>query len=202
GSSPRTFLFHQGSDVIVNYDFGRLLSRISIECFAPTNFCQPVYNYPNAWGGEGIRRIFGNMGSQAPVIRSEIVYNYEYGNDCFDNGHSIDNTVLRFSQVLQFFSEGIDTTSNHPPNACSSSSVNTLVDEPLLNVAVSGGYLQLVWSGTPVRQQVVIFSSDGSKAAERYTESNSASFDVSGWAAGVYIVRLAGSGLSRKVVID
>ncbi|MFM7216594.1 MAG: T9SS type A sorting domain-containing protein, partial [Bacteroidota bacterium] len=191
-----------GSDVIVKYDYGRLLSRISFECFAPTNYCQPIYNYPNAWGGEGVRRMFSTMGAQTPVYRAEIVSNYEYGNDCFDNGHSIDNPALRFSQVLQFFSEGLDTTANHPPNACSSSSVGAVTEVPAFNVRLSGGYLQLTWSNAPVRQHVAVHGADGKLVASIYSDTNDVIVDVSGWPKGVYIVRLVESGTGKKLVID
>ena len=35
--TPSVYLFHQGSDVIVNYNFGRVLGRISWECFQQSN---------------------------------------------------------------------------------------------------------------------------------------------------------------------
>ena len=118
GFTPRVFLYHQGSDVVVNYGYGRLLGRISFECFAPLNICQPFTRYPFAFGGEAIRNYFSSTGASAPVYRSEIIANYEYQNDCFDNGHSLDNPSLRMSQLVDFFSQGIDTAINHPGWSC------------------------------------------------------------------------------------
>lgn len=118
GITPRVYLFHQGSDVVVHYDTGRLLGRISYECFAPNNICQPFYGYPLAYGGEAIRRRFVQAGSAAPVYRAEINYNLEYLNDCFDNGHSVDNIAQRTVEVADFFSQGIDTAVNHTGWSC------------------------------------------------------------------------------------
>ncbi|MFM2136351.1 MAG: hypothetical protein RL021_1751, partial [Bacteroidota bacterium] len=118
GSTPRVYLYHQGSDVVVHYDIGRLLGRISYECFAPNNICQPFYGYPLAYGGEAIRRQFAQSGAAAPVYRAEINYNFEYLNDCFDNGHSVDNIAQRTAEVADFFSQGIDTAVNHTGWSC------------------------------------------------------------------------------------
>lgn len=118
GAVPRVYLFHQGSDVVVHYDKGRLLGRISYECFAPNNICQPFYHYPVAYGGEAIRRQFVQAGVSAPVYRAEIVNNFEYLNDCFDNGHSVDNIAQRTAEVADFFSQGIDTSFNHTGWSC------------------------------------------------------------------------------------
>ncbi|MFM2207275.1 MAG: hypothetical protein RL213_1250 [Bacteroidota bacterium] len=119
GALPRVYLFHQGSDVVVHYDRGRLLGRISYECFAPNNICQPFFGYPAAYGGEAIRRHFVQSGSAAPVFRAEIINNYEYQNDCFDNGHSVDNIAQRTNEMADFFSRGIDTAANHTGWSCS-----------------------------------------------------------------------------------
>jgi acetyl esterase/lipase len=119
GTTPRVYLFHQGSDVVVHYDYGRLLARISYECFTPLNICQPFTGYPSAFGGEAIRRFFAGSGSSAPVYLADIISNYEYTNDCFDNGHSVDDLPLRTSRIVDFFSQGIDTAANHTGWSCS-----------------------------------------------------------------------------------
>lgn len=43
GPLPDVYLFHQGSDVVVNYDYGPLLGRLSWECYDQINLCQHYY---------------------------------------------------------------------------------------------------------------------------------------------------------------
>ncbi len=116
--TPAVYLYHQGSDVVVNYNYGTLLGRMSWECFAQTNLCQTFYFYPRAYGGEGIRQHFVSLGSGAPAYTADIVSNYQYMNDCFDNGHSIVNFTLRSQNIANFFAARIALTGNDPAFNC------------------------------------------------------------------------------------
>jgi hypothetical protein len=116
--TPDVYLYHQGSDVVVNYNYGTLLGRMSWECFAQTNLCQTFYFYPRAYGGEGIRQHFVSLGSGAPTYTADIVTNYQYMNDCFDNGHSIDNFTLRSQNIANFFAVKIAASGNDPAFNC------------------------------------------------------------------------------------
>ena len=123
--TPVVYLFHQGSDVVVNYRYGRLLGRTSWECYAQTNICQTYFFYPNALGSESIREHFVNLGSAAPVYQADIVSNYSYLNDCFANGHSMDNFSLRVQNMVNLFADKIALSTNHPQTNCVQSKVNT-----------------------------------------------------------------------------
>jgi hypothetical protein len=123
---PAMYLFHQGSDVVVDYTYNRLLGRINWECYAPTNICQPYPHTPFAFGSEGIRRQLDSLGTQAPFYQADIIYNYNYMNDCAANGHSIDNIVLRTQHMADLFSVVIDSSGNVPPMNCSLISVPEL----------------------------------------------------------------------------
>jgi hypothetical protein len=112
------YLFHQGADVIVNYDFGKVLGRISWECFAQTNICQTYYFYPNASGGKRIGNKLTAIGWNTNLLQMEIIENYEYLNDCFDNGHSIDNLTLRAQNISDLFAAKIATNGNVPSETC------------------------------------------------------------------------------------
>lgn len=116
--TPVVYLYHQGSDVVVNYNYGTLLGRMSWECFAQTNLCQTFYFYPRAYGGEGIRQHFVSLGSNAPTYTADIVSNYQYMNDCLDNGHSIDNFTLRSQNIANFFATEIQLSGNSPASNC------------------------------------------------------------------------------------
>lgn len=131
--TPAVYLFHQGSDVVVNYNYGTLLGRMSWECFAQTNLCQTFYFYPRAYGGEGIRQHFVSLGSNAPTYTADIVSNYQYMNDCLDNGHSIDNFTLRSQNIANFFSARIALTGNDPAFNCLTS---TDGNQPVKRISV------------------------------------------------------------------
>ncbi len=123
---PAIYQFHQGSDVVVDYEYNRILGRINWECFAPTNVCQPYGNMPYAYGSKGIYDHLVAMGSQSPQNLTEIVANYNYMNDCFANGHAIDNVINRSANLAAFFSAVIVANGNNPPMNCSLISVSEI----------------------------------------------------------------------------
>lgn len=125
-SKPAIYLFHQGSDVVVDYNYNRVLGRINWECFSPTNICQLYPNTPFAFGSEGIRRQLDSLGTNAPLFLADIVYNYNYMNDCIANGHSIDNVLLRSQHMAELFSLVIDSSGNIPPMNCNVISVSEI----------------------------------------------------------------------------
>jgi hypothetical protein len=116
--TPCVYLFHQGADVVVNYEYGRVLGRTSWECYAQTNLCQTYYFYPNAFGNESIRQHFISLGTSAPVFQADIVNNYAYLNNCFSNGHSIDNFSLRVQNMTNLFANKIALSANNPTTNC------------------------------------------------------------------------------------
>lgn len=124
--TPWVYLFHQGSDVVVNYSYGRLLGRTSWECYAQTNLCQTYYFYPHAFGNESIRQYYLSLGSNAPTYQAEIIYNYDYLNNCFSNGHAIDNFNLRVQNMTNLFASKIALSSNNPLSNCNINQVKEL----------------------------------------------------------------------------
>lgn len=116
--TPVVYMFHQGSDVVVAYTHYTILGRTSYECYAPTNICQPYYFYPWAFGSEAIRQYFVSIGSNAPTYQADIISNYSYGNNCFSNGHSIDNYVTRSQNMADLFGPVIAASGNVPSANC------------------------------------------------------------------------------------
>lgn len=110
---PVLYQFHQGSDVVVHYNYARLLGRTN-HCYSLAgNICQPYYFYPFAYGSKGIETYLAGLGS-SPERVSDIIENYEYEGDCFDNGHAIDNWVLRAQNMANLFAERISDNGNTP----------------------------------------------------------------------------------------
>lgn len=121
GTVPADFpvyLFHQGADVIVHYNYGRALGRLSWECFAQSNICQTYYFYPFASGGKKIGADLTALGWNTSMLQADIIENYEYLNDCFDNGHSIDNLNLRTQNMANLFANRIAANGNVPSSSC------------------------------------------------------------------------------------
>lgn len=121
--TPCVYLYHQGADVVVNYQFGRVLGRTSWECYAQTNLCQSYYFYPFAYGNESIKQYFISLGAAAPAYQADIVNNYVYLNNCFSNGHSIDNFNLRVQHMTDLFANKIALSSNNPSANCTLNNV-------------------------------------------------------------------------------
>ncbi len=116
--TPAVYLFHQGSDVIVNYTYGQGLGRLSWECYAQTNLCQSYFFYPYGHGGESIRQYFVSLGGNAPTYQADIIYNYSYLNNCGSNGHAIDNWITRLQAEVNLFAPIIAASGNNPTTNC------------------------------------------------------------------------------------
>ena len=122
---PVVYMYHQGSDVVVNYNYGRLLGRIDWECFSPTSLCQNYARYPKAYGSKGIETYFSTLGV-SPERTVEIIENYEYMNDCFDNGHSIVGWMTRSQNMAELFAERVQENGNTPDEGPCNLGVNEL----------------------------------------------------------------------------
>ncbi len=130
--TPWVYLFHQGSDIIVHYQEGRLLGRMSWECFAQIQLCQSYHFYPTAFGGESIRTYFNETGSIVPRYQADIVQNYMYLGNCFSNGHSLDNPYNRMQSMVELFAEKVRKSGNNPWQNCLINSEIPHSDSPQL----------------------------------------------------------------------
>lgn len=127
------YMFHQGSDVIVNYNSGKLLGRMSWECYAQTNLCQTYYFYPIAYGGKGLNTYITSLVPSPAHYQVDIIENYEYLNDCLDNGHAIDNLSQRGQNAANLFAAKIFSNSNQPTNNCHTG-INENLSESYINL--------------------------------------------------------------------
>ena len=59
----------------------------------------------------------------------EIIENSEYLNDCFDNGHSIDNLTIRAQNMSDLFAAQIAANGNVPSESCLNGLQETLITE-------------------------------------------------------------------------
>jgi Carboxylesterase family len=178
-SQPYLYLFHQGSDIIVHYNYGKLLGRTSYECFAAVNLCQPYYFFPNAYGSKGIKNLMNTVNNTN--YTAEIIENFEYQNDCFDNGHSIDFIETRLTNLNSDFASIIVSSGNDPAQNCTSlvSSINStfsIYPNPVESVLHFG-------NSTGVMKR--IYTIQGELVGETMLEE----FNCSGLSTGLYFVR-------------
>ncbi|MCZ7555013.1 MAG: carboxylesterase family protein [Bacteroidia bacterium] len=118
------YLYHQGSDVVVHYGYGRLLGRLSWECFAQTNICQSYTHYPHAYGSKALMEYFGAAFPGVAHLRADITENYRYLGNCFDNGHAIANISKQAGDIAELFAEKIAVNGNVPREGCTLSADN------------------------------------------------------------------------------
>jgi len=188
--TPCVYMFHQGSDVVVNYIYGTLLGRLSWECYAQSNICQTYYFYPFAYGNEGIRQYFVALGSSAPIYQADIISNYSYMNNCYSNGHSIDNIQLRLQNMVHLFANKIFMSGNNPQINCS---MNGISEETIKNyvrifpnpttdkLTIETENMQQV-EVINVRGQIIYLIKSGNQ--------NAISFDISAIPKGIYFIKV------------
>ena len=187
--TPSVYLFHQGSDVIVNYNYGKLLGRISWECFAQTNICQTYFFYPYAYGSKGIENYFISLGALSPVYQSEIIENFTYLNNCFSNGHSIDNLYLRIQNMANLFATKIALSGNVPTTICSASLVNSdLTAQLRLFPNPSSEFVSIQYGGNVEAEEIQVRNSQGQIIYS--SKINFATINTSMFKNGVYFITL------------
>jgi dienelactone hydrolase len=121
------YMYHQGSDVVVHYGYGRLLGRLSWECFAQTNICQSYHYYPHAYGSKALAEYLAYAFPGASGVRTDIIENYRYLGNCFDNGHALDNISRRAGNIAELFAQKIASNGNTPRRECTLSTDETRI---------------------------------------------------------------------------
>lgn len=200
-ASPAVYMFHQGSDVIVHYNRGRLLGRLSFECFGAVNLCQPYYFYPIGYGNEAIRRHFVNLGPSAPVSQADIINNYSYQNNCPDNGHSIDNRPLRLQNMVDLFATRIASNGNDPATNCIVA-LDQRVESPLIRLYPNPSHDKVTLEVEDLNHQTkfVLVDAVGRTVFAGELKGGKVELDLGGISPGIYFVHLATSGQTIKFV--
>ena len=193
GPSPDVYMFHQGSDVIVNYGYGPLLGRLSWECYDQINLCQHYYFYPSAYGSLGLTQYFQGLGSSAPTYISEIIENYDYLNNCDDNGHSIDNWVMRLQSMINLFAAKIDLSGNDPATNCLTIGTNELQNATIsIFPNPAKDQLTIQRSGNSGKLPYTITDVFGKTIASGELSGDATKVDVSNFSKGIYFVHVQG----------
>jgi hypothetical protein len=199
---PDVYMFHQGSDVIVHYNYGQILGRISWECYAQTNLCQSYYYYPPAFGSDSIAKYFNSIVPYQPIYQSEIVNNYAYLNNCVSNGHAIDNIQIRLQNMVDFFANTIFTTGNNPAINCQHVSLNSVHENDRIKIFSNPAHNYLSFSVRPemIGSNFVLTNQMGGIAMKGKITSVENSFDIRELNAGSYLLSI-GTYLPQKIVV-
>jgi len=192
-SPPVVYLFHQGSDVIVNYTQGRPLSRISQECFAPLNLCQSYSPTPMAYGSKYIYQLFQRSGIPTNTFHADIVENYAYNGNCFDNGHSIDSPVLRAGTLVEMFAKVVQASGNKPELVCNTGSSVQEINESTVRVFPNPAedFFTLVVPAKFVGSRYRIVNVLGVEVMWGVIESTTQNVEVGGVAPGIHVITLS-----------
>lgn len=183
---PAMYLYHQGSDILVNYNYGKLLGRIDNECFASGMPCQQYSNYPAAYGGKGLQLYLAGLGTAGPNYSAEIIENYEYMNDCTDNGHSVDMPLERAGNMATLFAQTIAANGNTPGVSCELS-VGEKDQEPFrISPNPSDGQIVIE---SPAGDKIRIFNALGKLVYAGKLNAGANKLDLAGMGKGVFMVQ-------------
>jgi hypothetical protein len=168
------------------------LGRTSWECYAQTNLCQTYYFYPFAYGSESIRQHFVSLSGAAPIYSADIISNYNYLNNCFSNGHSIDNFSLRFQNLNNLFSNRIQSTGNTTQNNCSANGVENfgIVSNVSLRPNPANEFITI---NVPKATDFLITDVSGKDVKTGVITPHDTKIDVREIPVGMYFIRLLGS---------
>lgn len=119
---PCLYLFCQGSDVIVHYEYDKLFGRIDNECYNDF-MCKNYENYPHCYGNKGIKDFLENNVTNIPDIYPDIIDNFNDGGNCMQTGHAIDSPAVRLQNMANFFAQRIALSGNNPETNCDLSNI-------------------------------------------------------------------------------
>lgn len=196
---PAIYLFCQGADVVVNYDYGPLFERLTNECFSFLN-CAPYEDYPNAFGGEGIRNYFETTGVDTNTFHADIVYNYNQGSDCQADGHAIDNPQQRLQSMVDFFAEKIAASGNNPQTNCSpTSNLNSLVKNNVRVVNPFDDKIKIELKAPISDSDFTLTNMSGKVVVTGRLNVGENTINTSKLAGGIYLLNIANSNLAQTL---
>jgi hypothetical protein len=177
------------------------LGRNSWECFAQTNICQSYYYYPYGYGGESIRQYFATQGTAAPTYSADIINNYAYLNNCFSNGHAIDNFNLRSKNMAELFAAKIKLSANDPKGNCATTSVKHEIESELqVYPNPTNNQVNVICNANAIGSIYQVFNQLGITliTGKLFTEQNT--IDLSNLPDGLYFIYSEYSKLPFKIV--
>ena len=204
--SPALYLFHQPCDLIVPFNYGRLLAGYNT-CLTgfPAN-CGYIVNRPYAYGSKGIKTLIDTLNAQG-LSAPEYYYDAASSNyNCLEQAanpalgcHAIDNFWLRTSHLAAFFADKID--------ACTVSGVEMAATADPLKAVYPNPAADRVWVYFQSRlPHVEIGLADlwgRTLGRTQADHADSAVLDLVGVPNGIYVlrIRIGGKMYVRRLVV-
>jgi predicted esterase len=191
-NSPSLYLFHQPCDLIVPFNYSRLLAGYNT-CLSnfPAN-CGYIVNRPFAYGSKGIKTMIDNM-----VANSIPTTDYYYDNttnnyNCLQQAtnsslacHAIDNYWLRTTNMATFFAGKIEIcTATENVKTTSKDIFAKIFPNPVTNTFT----IQLPESY--YSESVQIFDITGRQIYQSTERNNQINVPSVDWAKGIYFYRV------------
>lgn len=114
-TAPALYLYHQPCDLIVPFNYSRLLAGYSYCATGFPTFCQYVINRPFTYGSKGITNLIDTLVANNIPTTDYYFDNSGHTYTCFDQVanpalgcHAIDNYWLRTGNMASFFAEKVE----------------------------------------------------------------------------------------------
>jgi hypothetical protein len=194
---PSIYLYCQGSDVIVNYNYGPLFERLSSECFSFLG-CADIVGYPNAYGGEGIKSYFESVLVDTNTYYKDIIYNNQPNNDCQANGHEIEDPQLRLQNMIDFFAQKIVDSGNIPTANCMPLKINSIWNDD--NILVKNPFqekIEVELIAPVLKSEYILTNMVGKILGFGQLKSGKNTINTSKLTNGVYLLNIRNSKKSK-----
>ncbi len=113
-SAPGLYLYHQTCDLIVPYEYNRLLNGYTYCLSQFPTFCGNIINRAHVYGSKGIKNLIDTMTLNSIPTSPYFFDNYSVNYDCFQQTnpalacHAIDNYWKRTTNMATYFASQID----------------------------------------------------------------------------------------------
>ncbi len=192
-AAPALYLYHQPCDLIVPFNYNRLLAGYSFCATGFPSFCQYIINRPFSYGSKGITTLIDSL--VANNVPAPDYYFDNSGNSysCLEQVanpsigcHAIDSYWLRTNNMATYFSDKI--------NACSitsSADLSSATQPVLVYPNPTDDWLSLRVASYQSNVRVRLYNLAGIPLDEQlFLQQNELRMDVSKLASGYYLVSI------------
>ncbi|MBK6612004.1 MAG: T9SS type A sorting domain-containing protein [Sphingobacteriales bacterium] len=138
-NSPALYLFHQPCDLIVPFDYNKLLAGYNDCAKEFPNYCQNIVNRPFAHGSYSIKTLIDSLQANNIPTCNYFFDNSEKTYSCLEqvfnpsiSCHAVDNYWLRTTNMATFFADKIaECPITSSPNLASDNELVTLYPNPV-----------------------------------------------------------------------
>jgi hypothetical protein len=204
--SPSLYMFHQPCDLIVPFNYSRLLAGYN-NCLSDfPSFCGYIVNRPFGYGSRGIQTLIDSLTAQSLPTTDYLFDNSSNNYNCLQQAsnpsfgcHAIDNYWLRTQTMASFFAEKIDSCTTTSTNELSQADLAFKVypnpGHSLVTIELNQSHKRVELSMTNLLGDVLLQTS--------FADGTSYQINLEPYPCGLYLVNLkAGNQFhSSKLII-